>query len=272
MEYRSYESNLAQSYDRNADRYRRDDEIEARSENHQRLGGNLRRICRSFSYPVRVLELGCGTGRYFHWLDNTALLVGTDISPEMLRQAQHPVHASEMTAKEIRLLRSNLYETNFDPGSFDFVYSLGVFGYGAAMTAELCGKIARWLKPGGRLYFDALEQSKSGRIQTIKQSIKSAVRPLLPSSIQQSINKRKESMIPVFNHTRAEIERLMTIAGFDDFLISSNTCHSPLWSGLHVECAARKDSPSPGHVSGAFGQRASDLLSAPAETSIRASN
>lgn len=240
MDFQRYESNLAKSYDCGADQYRRDDEIEARSENHQRLGGNLRRMCRSFQQPVRVLEMGCGTGRYFHWLENTKLLVGTDISPEMLRCAENPVHASEVTAGEIRLIRSNLYEMNFEPESFDFIYSLGVFGYGAAITDELCEKIRRWLAPGGRLYFDALERRETNGIDGMKQSVKSALFPLLPGSMRQRIEARRREAVPVFNHTRAEIEQLMLAAGFDDFMISSNACHSPLWTGMHLECCARK--------------------------------
>jgi len=241
MNHKSFEATLAQSYDRNADRYRRDDEIEAQTENHQRLGGNLRRICRSFRHPVHVLEMGCGTGRYFHWLENTALLVGTDISPEMLRLAQHPVRAESVTAREIRLMQANLYDIDFKPGSFDFVYSLGVFGYGAEMTLQLCGKIARWLVPGGRLYFDALEASSPGHIHALKQSLKSAVIPMLPGALRRRLQKRENRAVPVFNHTCRHIESLMHSTGFDDFILSSNTCRSPLWTGLHVECCARKN-------------------------------
>lgn len=245
MDYRRFESNLSQSYDLGANQYRQDDEIEARSENHQRLGGNLRRICRSFRRPVRVLEMGCGTGRYFHWLENTELLVGTDISAEMLRQAQQPVHATQVTAKEIRLIRSNLYEMQFEPGSFDFIYSLGVFGYGAAITAELCEKMHGWLAPGGRLYFDALERRDSGRVYELKQSVKSAVLPFMPGSVRERVEARRREAVPVCNHTRAEIEQLMNASGFEDFVISSNTCHSPLWTGMHLECCAGKAPAAP---------------------------
>ena len=93
-------------YDRGASQYRRDDEIEARTENHQRLGGNLRRICRSFPDPVRVLEIGCGTGRYFHWLENVDLLVGVDLSAEMLREAERPLFAEH----HVNITISNLGE------------------------------------------------------------------------------------------------------------------------------------------------------------------
>lgn len=241
MDLRNFGPKIAADYDRGAEQYRHDDEIEARSENHQRLGGNLRRICRTFSHPIRVLELGCGTGRYFHWLENTRLLVGTDISAEMLRRAENPVHADEVSAKEIRLQQGNLYELSFDAGAFDFIYSLGVFGYGAAFTPELCARIAGWLTPGGRLYFDAIEKREMGRSHEIKQSVKTAVVPFLPDAMKQRLAQRQAAAVPIFNHTRSEIEKVMEAAGFVDFAISSNTCHSPLWTGMHLECCARKD-------------------------------
>jgi ubiquinone/menaquinone biosynthesis C-methylase UbiE len=240
MDHRRFGAKIAADYDRGAKQYRQDDAIEARSENHHRLGGNLRRICRSFTRPIRVLEMGCGTGRYFHWLEQTELLVGTDLSAEMLNHARHPVHAEEVTAKEIRLMQANLYELSFEPESFDFIYSLGVFGYGAALTPELLLRVHGWLTPGGRLYFDAIEKREMGRKHQMKQAVKTAVVPLMPASVKQRLAEREAAAVPVFNHTRAEVERAMEAAGFVDFALSSNTCHSPLWTGMHLECCARK--------------------------------
>src|SRR5688572_15490694 len=110
-----YADKLCEYYDRDAAQYRRDDEIEASSENHQLLSGNLRRICRSFTKPARVLEIGCGTGRYFHCLENVRLLVGTDLSAEMLERARQPVKAVEVSAAEIRLIRGNAFKMVFEP-------------------------------------------------------------------------------------------------------------------------------------------------------------
>lgn len=235
MNYRPYESHLAQSYDRSARQYRHDDEVEARSENHRRLGGNLRRICGSFSHPVRALEIGCGTGRYFHWLDNIELLVGTDISAEMLKQAGHPVLECEITVKEIRLMRGSIYEMNFDPGSFDFIYSLGVFGYGAAVTPALAGKLHTWLAPGGWLYFDAIEVP---HCVSARDRLREKLYPRLPRFARNWIDARQE--VPVVRHGRDEVQGVMHGAGFTDFVLASNTCNSPLWNGVHVECSACK--------------------------------
>lgn len=241
MDLRRFGAKIAADYDQAAQQYRHDDEIEVRSENHQRLGGNLRRICRSFGRPIRVLELGCGTGRYFHWLENVELLVGTDLSTEMLKLAENPVRKEEITAAEVRLQRANLYEVSFEPGSFDFIYSLGVFGYGAALTGELCMRIAGWLAPGGRLYFDAIEKRELGRGHELKKSVKTAVVPFLPGAVKQKIAAREAAAVPILNHTRTDIESIMSAAGFVDFALSSNTCHSPLWTGMHLECYARKE-------------------------------
>lgn len=237
---RTFGPKIAADYDRGAERYRHDDEIEAASENHHRLGGNLRRICLSFERPIRVLELGCGTGRYFHWLKNAELLVGTDLSAAMLERAKHPVHEDEISARRIELKQGNLYELSFEPGSFDFIYSLGVFGYGAALTGELCARIAAWLSPGGRLYFDAIEHRDFGRSHALKRSVKKTLAPLLPSPVKRRIEEREAAAVPIINHTRAEVEHIMEAAGFVDFAISSNACHSPLWTGMHLECSARK--------------------------------
>lgn len=242
MHYRPYESQLAESYDRGAQRYRTDDELEAQSRNHRRLGGNLRRICRSFSRPIRVLEIGCGTGRYFHWLENVERLVGTDISAEMLKQAEHPVLAHEITARQIQLIQGNVYEMHFEPGSFDFIYSLGVFGYGAVVTPELCVKLHRWLAPGGWLYFDAIEvpHCPSGKAR-----LKEAVYAHLPRSVQEWLDARQT--VPVVRHSRDQVRHVMEAAGFTDFVLASNYCQSPLWNGVHLECSACRSELSATH-------------------------
>jgi SAM-dependent methyltransferase len=235
MNYRPYESELARSYDDGASQYRRDDEVEARSENHRRLGGNLRRICRSFAHPIRVLEIGCGTGRYFHWLENVEELIGTDISPAMLQQAERPVFAEKITVKKIRLMRGSIYDMTFNPGSFDFIYSLGVFGYGAAITPELARSVHAWLAPGGWVYFDAIEVPHR---RSLRERIREAVYPWLPKFVRDPWEARQT--VPVIRHSRDVVQRVMQDAGFTDFVLATTACHSPLWNGVHLECSACK--------------------------------
>jgi SAM-dependent methyltransferase len=240
MTPRQFAPELAASYNRSAPQYRRDDEIEAQTENHRRIGGNLRRICRSFRQPIRVLEIGCGTGRYFHCLENVKLLVGTDLSVAMLQHARQPLHAEEITASEIQLVPGNIYEMRFEPGSFEFIYCMGVFGYGTALTDDLARNLHAWLAPAGRLYLDAIEVPSERPKDRVKKAVKSTLLPLLPASLRQRIAARQTG-VPVIRHTRRDVERVMEAGGFHDFALSSNPCHSPLWSGVHLECMARKD-------------------------------
>lgn len=239
MNHRQYESTLAHDYDRSAQQYRADDECELQSENHHRLGGNIRRICRSFARPIRVLDLGCGTGRYFHWLENVEALVGVDLSAEMLKHARRPIRAEAVKPTQIRLIQGSIYEVDFPAASFDFIYSMGVFGHGASVTADLCRKLHAWLAPGGRLYFNAIEVPPTTRYHRLKRSVRQAVLPVLPTGVRAKLNARQPA-VPLVIHTGRELERLMEKAGFVDFLLSSEHCRSPLWQGVHLECSARK--------------------------------
>jgi SAM-dependent methyltransferase len=236
-----YVPHLAAAYDRGAAQYRSDDEIEVQTRNHERLGQTLRRLCLASSRPVRVLEIGCGTGRYFHWLTNVSLLVGTDISPEMLKLAEHPVREGEITAREIRLLHGNIYEMDFAPGSFDLIYSLGVFGYGAVWTQALSDQVYRWLAPAGRLFFDAIEVPHAPtRLHRVRESVKSQLYRALPAALEKRMRARDK--VPTVRHSRGQVQRIIAASGFAHISIASYRCDSPLWNGVHLECTATKPS------------------------------
>ena len=56
--------------------YRDDDEIEVATENHKHLCDILQEISCSFGHNISILDFGCGTGRYFHCLQNVERLIG----------------------------------------------------------------------------------------------------------------------------------------------------------------------------------------------------
>jgi len=78
---------------------------------------------------LRILDLGCGAGRYFHCLQNVALLVGIDISPDMLLVADRVCRElATLTGTLCVMLEADLQSVQFTPNSFDFIYSIGVLG------------------------------------------------------------------------------------------------------------------------------------------------
>ena len=74
-----------------------------------------------------MLDLGCGTGRYFWGLRQVKTLTGLDASAAMLDEARHPIHADRVAAgSAITLVEGDVMTHEFAPASFDLVYSIGV--------------------------------------------------------------------------------------------------------------------------------------------------
>src|SRR5215813_5671433 len=84
--------------------YRDSDELEVQTENHKHLCKTLTQISLAFDNPITVLDLGCGTGRYFHCLRNVETLTAVDLSLEMLKQARFPVRGEAVTTECIHLI------------------------------------------------------------------------------------------------------------------------------------------------------------------------
>lgn len=221
--HQAIEDMLVESYRQAAEQYRRDDEIEVGTENHRRLCGNLRRISASFGRSIRALDAGCGTGRHFHCLRDVGSLVGLDLSAAMLRAAADPVRKEKITAGQIRLHCGNLSKASFPAGSFDMIYSLGVFGHGTPLTLGICRSFYDWLGQDGRLYFNVIEAANAGLYARAKKHLRDLVYPRLPPGLQQRMDARRH----LFALTHDELEALLYASGFTDFTISHVACRSP---------------------------------------------
>jgi SAM-dependent methyltransferase len=239
MNYQAVEEVIKTDYREVTPRYRRDDDIEVTTENHRRIGARLKEICILFDRPIRVLDAGCGTGRYFHCLTNVRELTGIDITEEMLRAAEDPVLKEEISVPEIRLVQANILSIRFPPASFDFIYSLGMFGNGCPVTADLCNKFHDWLAPRGILFFDTVDFAGLPLGYRIRKRARREVYPLLPRRWQNALDER-EAQHPFFGLTKEGLKEIMDRSRFDTFEIESHVCESPLWNGRHLECIAAK--------------------------------
>lgn len=239
MNLKLEEDHLRASYRDQCAQYRKDDEIEVTSAHHRRIRGILRDISRSFGRPIRVLEAGCGTGRYFHCLENVDDLIGVDLSPEMLEAARNPVCGDEVTVRNIELLCESVFDVRFDPSSFDFIYSFGMFGFACPVTVEICNRFHNWLRPGGKLFFNVIDRGGWPIGTRLRRSVRDRVYEMAPRSLRQRLDARTNGMA-MHDMTRRKLESLMRKTPFRQFRVESRVCLSPLWQGSHLECLAEK--------------------------------
>src|SRR5262245_30059705 len=97
-----------------ANMYRAQDESVGRRQAVARLSEWLRALSDRFPDPIDALDLGCGTGRYFHALAGARRLVGIDVSRPMLDRAKRPSGPDNLT-----LIEGDFLTHEFDPAEFD---------------------------------------------------------------------------------------------------------------------------------------------------------
>ena len=159
----------------------------------------------------------------------------------MLSAAENPVRQELISVKNILRIRRNVYLSSFEPASFHFIYSLGMFGNGCPVTVEVCDKIHDWLKPGGKLYFNTVDFAGLPLWYRTRRQARHVVYPMLSRRLQSILDER-EARQPSFAMNRDELEAIVRRTGFSGFQVMSHVCKSPLWSGRHLECIASKAS------------------------------
>ncbi|MBW0146923.1 malonyl-ACP O-methyltransferase BioC [Marinobacter arenosus] len=104
------------------------------------------------SRPLRILDLGCGTGWFTRRLANlwpSARVTGVDLSPEMIRKA------SEQSGPELDWLVADADALPLRDHSFDIVFSNLMIQW-CADPGQVLAQCRRLLKPGGRLMVSTL--------------------------------------------------------------------------------------------------------------------
>ena len=161
-----------------ARRYRSRDEELSGVDSYHALIEWIGTVCDRFPHPIDVLDLGCGTGRYFWGLRKVKSITGLDASAPMLAEAARPTHAAQIKTREITLINGNLVTHKFAHGSFDLVYSIGVLAEHVALNRALVERVATWLRPGGRLAFTTIDPASPDVPRTLQRRIATALLPL----------------------------------------------------------------------------------------------
>jgi len=193
----------------------------------------LKRLTAEFNRPIKVLEVGCGTGRYFHALNNTVELTGIDISGPMLKLAENPLKGDEVNIPMINLIEGSVFEHDFGKEKFDFIYSIGVLAEHAPFTQHICTKLYNLLNDDGVLYFTAVDIDDR---KDFKRKLAETAYPLLPGVIRGILDKRWETNYMTYR----QLDQMMAASRFDEYEISTYRAEGGGWVGAHLECIARK--------------------------------
>ena len=216
-----------------AKRYRdRDDELEHLASNQQLrvwLGG----VCDRFDRPIDVLDLGCGTGRYFWGLRRVKSLVGLDASAAMLDAAQHPVHGERLRGVPITLVQGDVMTHVFAPASFDLVYSIGVLAEHVPLARSVVMRAQQWLRPGGRFAFTTVHPESASVRRSAARRAAAAALNLLPAASTPALHRRYvgNGLYGDERWIRRVLEGAFTIESLDRF---QSDVH------LHGRCIARQ--------------------------------
>jgi SAM-dependent methyltransferase len=166
-----------------------DDELRG-VETFRAFCGWLTGVCDRFGQTIDVLDVGCGTGRYFAALTNVDELIGLDASAAMLDEAAHPVDAARITARAITLVRGDLLTHVFPAESFDLVYSIGVLAEHTPLDRRVVENVSHWLRRGGRFAFTTIHPDSWSVHRTLRRTVGRAMLPLMSGRIRRRLHRR----------------------------------------------------------------------------------
>ena len=192
--------------------YRRQDQLSKSHPSHS-LKAELVRRAATRSNPKVTVDLGCGTGRYFHAVQRGAQdlveIIGVDVSKNMLREAEH----AEGFNSRVRLVCADLTDWE-PPGSrIDLVCCIGVIGQHIPLDVHWLRRVRSWLNANGRFAFTAIawQPRESWRLSW-KQHLALACRPFLPKPVRSAIDRRFDKTHLTLTET--QLKARLCSAGF----------------------------------------------------------
>jgi hypothetical protein len=114
-----------------------------------------------------------------------------------------------------------------------------MFGHGSPVTPAVCDSLFSWLRPGGVLFFNAVDFAGLPFHYRLRRRVRNLLYPALPAAIKGTLDER-ESRSPFFPVTAHQLSNILHETRIQHFTIESQPCLSPLWDGHHLECQAVK--------------------------------
>ena len=169
--------------------YRRHDDEIVDVEAYLGFARWLQRAGSGFGHAIDVLDLGCGTGRFFSAVPNVRSLVGIDASAAMLERARHPLDAERLDVPPT-LVHADFLAHEFGASQFDLIYSIGVLAEHTPLDEAIVAKVARWLRPRGRFAFTTVHPDSPSIPRTMRRLVGRAVEPLARGPLRRGLRAR----------------------------------------------------------------------------------
>lgn len=130
----------------------------------------------------RVLDVGCGAGRFAE----VALSAGARVTAVDLSQAVEACKRNLGNSSSLDVVQASIYAMPFPPGSFDFVYSIGVIQHTPDPKKSVV-EICKMVKPRGHIGLWIYERDWKSYVGTV--GFKYLLRPFAAKMSRQQIEK-----------------------------------------------------------------------------------
>ncbi|MCJ7571588.1 MAG: class I SAM-dependent methyltransferase [Candidatus Thermoplasmatota archaeon] len=151
----------------------------------------------------RLLDLGCGTGRWFHTMESVDFVLGADFSFDMLKKAKEKIIEKGYINTE--LIRCEISNLPLKKESFDYCISIGVLAEHVPLNDEVFLEVGRILKSGGIFSFTA---QKIGEISRLKMKGLQFLFPVFPYFLKEKIELQIKTFHKRLDHNKQSITEL----------------------------------------------------------------
>jgi len=173
-----------------AERYRQSDGQRSTGDAIDRLSQWIHDVCLRCGTSLDVLDLGCGTGRYFGALSGLRRLVGVDVSQPMLDRARLCGEALGALPGGVELIQADFLRVDLTAGQFDLVYSIGVLAEHSPFDEAIASRVKTWLKPDGRFAFSTVDPQSPTVPRTIKRRLAERLMPATRGPMRARLRAR----------------------------------------------------------------------------------
>jgi len=177
------------------------------------------------------LDLGCGTGRWFHILKKAERAIGVDLSRDMLNKAKEKIKVDNYS--DIALIQADLFHLPLKENLFDCVVSIGVLAEHAPLNDDIFDEVKHILNKDGIFFFTAQKVSK---LLKLKVKVAQSLLPILPNSFKEKIEFGVKTLHTRLNHSEQTIKKL---AERHSFKIQEIKTYSLIKSDFYFVCARK---------------------------------